>query len=131
MLNSLNAISEDGSLLRTPPWANGWLLLAIALSLGQHAAILYVPPLASVFGVAPLGGEELLAILSASFPVLLLDEALKLGSRLRTAACERGRAGPTLPLTMRLARGASGAARVSYGGYAPVGKQEPDEGKSR
>lgn len=92
MLNSLNAISEDGSLLRTPPWANGWLLLAIALSLGQHAAILYVPPLASVFGVAPLGGEELLAILSASFPVLLLDEALKLVHRHRSPPALAARA---------------------------------------
>lgn len=48
MLNALNALSEDGSLLQMPPWANPWLLLAMFVSFGLHFVILYVPVLASV-----------------------------------------------------------------------------------
>ena len=86
MFNALNALSEDGSLFLpggTPPTANPWLLAAIALSLALHALILYVPVLAGVFGTAPLGGGEWLAVLLLSAPVVLLDEALKAVSRRR------------------------------------------------
>ena len=44
MLNALNALSEDGSLLQMPPWANPWLLVAMAVSFGLHFLILYVTP---------------------------------------------------------------------------------------
>jgi hypothetical protein len=43
MFNALNAISENGSLLSQPPWANLWLLGAIAVSMVLHFAILCVP----------------------------------------------------------------------------------------
>ncbi|KAK9127185.1 hypothetical protein Syun_015982 [Stephania yunnanensis] len=33
MFNSLNALSEDGSLLVMPPWVNPWLIIAMAVSL--------------------------------------------------------------------------------------------------
>ena len=46
MLNALNALSEDSSLLQMPPWANPWLLVAMAFSIGMHMVILYIP----VFG---------------------------------------------------------------------------------
>jgi P-type Ca2+ transporter type 2C len=42
MLNALNALSEDSSLLRMPPWCNPWLLVAMAVSVGLHIVILYV-----------------------------------------------------------------------------------------
>lgn len=42
MLNALNALSEDGSLLQMPPWANPWLLVAMAVSFGLHFLILCV-----------------------------------------------------------------------------------------
>jgi Ca2+ transporting ATPase len=46
MFNALNALSENGSLLTTPPWSNRWLVAAIAVSMALHVVILYVPFLA-------------------------------------------------------------------------------------
>ncbi|XP_022745090.1 calcium-transporting ATPase 1, endoplasmic reticulum-type-like [Durio zibethinus] len=77
MFNSLNALSEDGSLLTMPPWANPWLLLAMSVSFGLHFLILYVPFLAQVFGIVPLSFNEWLLVLAVAFPVILIDEILK------------------------------------------------------
>ncbi|XVF08016.1 hypothetical protein REPUB_Repub06bG0188900 [Reevesia pubescens] len=77
MFNSLNALSEDGSLLTMPPWVNPWLLLAMSVSFGLHFLILYVPFLAQVFGIVPLSLNEWLLILAVTFPVILIDEILK------------------------------------------------------
>lgn len=54
MLNALNALSEDNSLLVMPPWINPWLIVAIIGSIGSHMVILYVPFLAKTFGITPL-----------------------------------------------------------------------------
>ena len=43
MLNALNAISEDSSLLTMSPFVNPYLLLAISWSIGLHIMIVYVP----------------------------------------------------------------------------------------
>lgn len=43
MLNALNAISEDSSLLTMTPFVNPYLLLAITWSIGLHVMIVYVP----------------------------------------------------------------------------------------
>lgn len=77
MFNSLNALSEDGSLLTMPPWVNPWLLLAMSVSFGLHFLILYVPFLAQVFGIVPLSLNEWLLVLLVAFPVILIDEVLK------------------------------------------------------
>ncbi|CAM6086149.1 unnamed protein product [Calypogeia fissa] len=77
MFNSLNALSEDGSLLTMPPWVNPWLMLAMTLSFTLHALILYVPFLANIFGIVPLSLNEWLLVLAVSFPVILIDEVLK------------------------------------------------------
>ena len=66
-----------------PPWRNPWLLAAIALSMGQHLMILYVPFFHGIFGVAPLDTSEWKLVLYVSFPVILLDEVLKLITRMR------------------------------------------------
>jgi len=81
MFNALNALSEDCSLLSLPPTTNPWLLGAICLSMLLHVIILYVPPLAVMFSVEALTRREWLAILVFSFPVILVDEALKYVSR--------------------------------------------------
>lgn len=62
------------SLLTIPPWDNRWLLGAITTSMALHFAILYCPPAAALFGVAPLNGAEWWAVLCLSAPVVLLDE---------------------------------------------------------
>ncbi|MBA0582626.1 hypothetical protein Gorai_024762 [Gossypium raimondii] len=84
MLNSLNALSEDGSLLTMPPWVNPWLLLAMSISFGLHFLILYVPFLAQVFGIVPLSLNEWLLVLAVAFPVVLIDEVLKCIGRCTT-----------------------------------------------
>ncbi|KAK7396528.1 hypothetical protein VNO78_17599 [Psophocarpus tetragonolobus] len=81
MFNSLNALSEDGSLVTMPPWVNPWLLLAMSVSFGLHFLILYVPFLAQVFGIVPLSFNEWLLVLVVAFPVILIDEILKFVGR--------------------------------------------------
>ena len=81
MFNALNALSENNSLLTTPPWSNPWLVGAIAVSMSLHLIILYVPFLAVVFTVAPLNYAEWKMVTYLSFPVILVDEVLKYVSR--------------------------------------------------
>ncbi|GER57846.1 calcium-transporting ATPase 2 family protein [Striga asiatica] len=83
MLNSVNALSEDNSLVRMPPWRNPWLLVAMSVSLGLHGLVLYVPLLAKVFGVVPLGLNEWVLVVVLSAPVLVIDEVLKFMGRRR------------------------------------------------
>lgn len=83
MFNSLNALSEDNSLVTMPPWRNPWLLVAMSLSFGLHCLILYVPFLAEVFGTVPLSLSEWFLVLAVSAPVVLIDELLKLLGRSR------------------------------------------------
>ena len=84
MLNSLNALSENESLLRFPPSRNPWLLGAIGLSFAQHFVILYFPWFNAVFGVLPLSYDEWKLVFAVSVPVILLDEILKLITRMRS-----------------------------------------------
>ena len=82
MMNSLNALSEDCSLLVVPPHKNMYLVGAIAASFLAHFMILYIPPLATVFSVAPLTWREWKLVLMFSFPVILIDEVLKFVGRM-------------------------------------------------
>jgi len=43
MLNALNALSEDSSILSMGLFCNPWLLLAILGSMLFHCLILYIP----------------------------------------------------------------------------------------
>nr|XP_043637050.1 calcium-transporting ATPase 4, endoplasmic reticulum-type-like [Erigeron canadensis] len=86
MFNSLNALSEDESLLTMPPWVNPWLLLAMSVSFGLHFLILYVPFLAQIFGIVPLSLNEWLLVLAVAFPVILIDEMLKFVGRRNNVA---------------------------------------------
>ncbi|XP_074295119.1 calcium-transporting ATPase 4, endoplasmic reticulum-type-like [Silene latifolia] len=92
MFNSLNALSEDGSLVTMPPWVNPWLLLAMSISFGLHFMILYVPFFAKVFGIVPLSLNEWLLVLLCSLPVILIDEILKFIGRC-TSGMQRSQSG--------------------------------------
>ncbi|KAG9508873.1 Calcium-transporting ATPase sarcoplasmic/endoplasmic reticulum type, partial [Fragariocoptes setiger] len=81
MLNALNSLSENQSLLSMPPWTNMWLISAIALSMTLHFVVLYVDILSTVFSVCPLNVYEWWAVLKISIPVVLLDEAMKFIAR--------------------------------------------------
>ncbi|KAI8027417.1 Calcium-transporting ATPase, endoplasmic reticulum-type [Camellia lanceoleosa] len=83
MFNSLNALSEDNSLVTMPPWRNPWLLVAMSVSFGLHCLILYVPFLADVFGIVPLTLNEWFLVVLVSAPVILIDELLKFVGRRR------------------------------------------------
>jgi len=81
MFNALNALSENQSLLSTPPTSNPYVVFACALSFALHFMIVYIPFFADIFHVAPLNQEEWLHVLYASLPVFALDEILKFISR--------------------------------------------------
>jgi len=91
MFNALNALSEDGSLLQMPPWANPWLILAITGSIMVHLTILYVPILARIFNVVPLTLHDWIWVVIWSFPVILIDEVLKAIARAVNERRQRSR----------------------------------------
>jgi len=81
LFNAANSISENQSLLVMPPWANKFLISAMVLSMGLHFMILEVDFLARVFQITPLNLEEWIAVIKLSFPVIIIDETLKLIAR--------------------------------------------------
>ncbi|XP_059204237.1 sarcoplasmic/endoplasmic reticulum calcium ATPase 1 [Centropristis striata] len=81
MCNALNSLSENQSLVRMPPWSNGWLVAAMSLSMSLHFMIIYVDPLPMIFKLTHLNVEQWLMVLKLSFPVILIDELLKFVAR--------------------------------------------------
>lgn len=81
MLRAVCSVSDRESLLRTPPWANRWLLLGVAVPVLLHMAVLYYPPLAAVFKLTPLVRREWITVAAFAAPLVLLEELLKLIAR--------------------------------------------------
>ncbi|XP_011548278.1 calcium-transporting ATPase sarcoplasmic/endoplasmic reticulum type isoform X3 [Plutella xylostella] len=81
MLNAMNSLSENQSLITMPPWCNMWLVGSMALSFTLHFVILYVEVLSAVFQVTPLSSDEWVTVMKFSIPVVLLDEVLKFVAR--------------------------------------------------
>lgn len=81
MLNALNALSEDSSILTIGLFANPWLLVAMALSVALHCMILYVPFFEGIFNTVPLTLNDWYLVFMFSVPVILIDEVLKFISR--------------------------------------------------
>jgi len=86
MLNALNALSEDGSLIQMPPWENPYLIIAIVLAMSIHMIILYIPVLNGVFSVVPLDLHDWALVMMFSSPVIFIDEILKFVGRAHTSA---------------------------------------------
>jgi len=78
MFNAMNAISDESSLLTMPPTRNKWLIVAIISSVLSHFMILYVPFFNKVFSIMPLDLSEWTLVIIFSFPVILVDEVIKL-----------------------------------------------------
>lgn len=57
--------------------SNKWLVLTALLTLGMHLAILYIPPLAALFHVKPLGLVDWVIIIVLSLTLFLYIEARK------------------------------------------------------
>ncbi|KAI5779486.1 hypothetical protein EDC01DRAFT_621435 [Geopyxis carbonaria] len=81
MFNAMNALSSSESLLTMPLWRNMKLVAAIVLSMLLHFALLYIPVLQSLFSIMPLNWHEWKAVVLISFPVIFIDEGLKLAER--------------------------------------------------
>ncbi|KAI3637307.1 hypothetical protein MIR68_004632 [Amoeboaphelidium protococcarum] len=81
MLNAMNSLAENESLLTFPPWKNLYLIMAIALSMTLHFMILYVPFFSSMFSITALTWAEWMGVINISVPVLFIDEVLKWISR--------------------------------------------------
>lgn len=84
MFNAMNAISDESSLLKMPPYKNKWLILAIFSSMTVHCVILYIPFFNKIFGILPLDVSEWILVLVFSIPVVFIDELVKLYVRLTT-----------------------------------------------
>jgi Ca2+-transporting ATPase len=82
MLNALNAISEDNSLLTMSPFVNPYLLLAIAASIGLHIMIVYVPIFAKIFSISAMNTNDWILVFAFSTPVIFVDEILKIFGRM-------------------------------------------------
>merc|ERR1711964_110634 len=91
MLNALNALSEDASLLRMPPWCNPYLILAVFASIFVHFCVLYSPFLCKVFNVMPLDVHDWMLVMAFSVPVIFIDEVLKFIGRTMTASRKQKR----------------------------------------
>jgi len=81
MLRALCAVSERESLLRKPPWANRYLLLGVTVPILLHMSVLYYPPLAAIFKLAPLARDNWWTVAMFSLPLVLLEELLKFAAR--------------------------------------------------
>ena len=86
MLNALNAISEDNSLVTMNPFVNIYLLLAISWSILLHVMIVYVPFMSKIFSIYSLNSHEWFLIIAFSSPVILVDEILKVIGRAMNAS---------------------------------------------
>ncbi|CCW66645.1 unnamed protein product [Phytomonas sp. Hart1] len=105
MLNALNAVSENQSIMICRPTSNIWLLFAIASSIVLHLMVMYVPFFAKLFRITPLGVDptyvqsakpwsiliptsftEWKVVLVLSIPIIFIDEILKFISQRSTRA---------------------------------------------
>lgn len=77
MLNAMNAISDESSLVVMPPTKNPWLLLAILFSVSLHCMILYVPFFNGIFGIAPLDLNDWILVMIFSLPIIIIEEITK------------------------------------------------------
>jgi len=82
MLRALCAVSETSSILVKPPWANKWLIAGVTMPALLHLGVLYTPQLASIFQLAPLTKADWYTVAAFALPLVLLEEALKLGARI-------------------------------------------------
>ena len=58
LLKALSAVSLDSSLLRVQPWQNPWLIPGVLIPFALHLLVVYIPPLARIFGLSSLSWRE-------------------------------------------------------------------------
>ena len=77
LLRTYAARSETVSMFKTNPFSNRYLNVAILISMGLVLLLVYIKPLADIFGLEILNGGELLIALSLSFVPMLFAEFAK------------------------------------------------------
>lgn len=81
MLKAISAVSLDNSLIRVHPWRNPSLLVGVTIPYLIHLCIMYIPALSQILGISPLSKNEWKTVLLLSFPMLIIEEILKLIGR--------------------------------------------------
>ena len=81
MFNAYNALSEDNSLLTVTPLVNPYLIAATLSSTLLHAMIVNVPFFNEIFSIHAMTLDEWLLVVAFAFPVILIDEVLKIFGR--------------------------------------------------
>lgn len=84
MLNAINALSDEASILEIGLFANPLLLLAISGSVLFHCLICYISFFENIFGTVSLTLNDWIVVFMFSGPVILLDEILKVVARAKT-----------------------------------------------
>ena len=79
MFNVFNARSDERSALHGL-FANGWLWIAVAGSIGLQACVVYLPFLQAAFGTTALGAVDWLLCTAVASSVLWVRELSKMGS---------------------------------------------------
>jgi Ca2+-transporting ATPase len=87
MFNVLNARSDVRSAV-THLFSNGWLWLALAVSVGLQVLVIHLPLLQQAFGTVGLSGADWMISVAAASAVLWAREATKLVARLRARPSE-------------------------------------------
>jgi Ca2+-transporting ATPase len=78
LFNAFNQRSETQSLFMVGPFKNKWLLIAIALSIGMQAIVIYIPFLQTLFGTAALSAKDWGISIAVSASVLVFGEIVKM-----------------------------------------------------
>ena len=80
--NALNARSEQTTVFRRQTFTNRWLWLSFGVVVALQVAIVQLPMLGAVFDTVPLQFDQWLVCVAVAASVLIVEEAVKLLTRL-------------------------------------------------
>ena len=82
LLKALCTVSVNNSIFVVGPQRNPWLMLGVAVPFVLNLAIIYTPAFEKNFGLVPLSGDDWIKVFLWSLPVVIIEEALKLKSKI-------------------------------------------------
>ena len=82
LLKALCTVSVSDSIFVVGPQRNPWLMLGVAVPFALNLAIVYTPALEKNFGLVHLSGDDWIRVFLWSLPVVIIEEALKLKSKI-------------------------------------------------
>jgi Ca2+-transporting ATPase len=77
LLNVYNTRSERRSFFKVNIWSNKYLFFAVLISLAANFILIYTPPLANLFQLAPLPIFDWFIIIPLAFLTVLAEEIIK------------------------------------------------------